>query len=87
MAGDVLEDDVVDEVGLAGVGAHGPDAGAAGLVAHDVGHVDVCAVALDRDAVLLDGASQLLSLRVCLSLAVFDAEQQQQRCSRGAAMQ
>jgi hypothetical protein len=49
---DVLEDDVLDVVGLVGVGADAADGHDAGLVAGHVADVDVGAVALDADAVL-----------------------------------
>ena len=52
LAGEVLEDYIVDKIGLPGVGADGADAGAAGLLADDVGCVEVCRVALDGNAIL-----------------------------------
>lgn len=52
MALDVLEEDIIDKVGLSCVRAHGADTCAAGFVASDVLDVDVAAVTLYRDTIL-----------------------------------
>lgn len=49
---DVLKENVLHVVGLSGVGADAADGHDAGLVAGDIGHMDIGAVAFDSDAVL-----------------------------------
>ena len=56
---DVLEDDVLDVVGLPGIGPNAADCHGPGLVADDVADVDVAAVAFDADAILRSQYGQL----------------------------
>ena len=61
---DVFEEYILDIVGLVRVGADAADRHGAGLAADDVAHVDVAAVSLDGDAVLVKSQHGVLSLVV-----------------------
>ena len=61
LAGDVLEVDVVHQVGLACVRPDRSNDGAPGLVTGDIPDIDVTTVSLNRDAILSSVNTNLVS--------------------------